>query len=212
MYCGNCGTKNDDSDAYCKACGAPLTQATSPGDGLEKAVALQNRSAGKKKVIIVMAAIVVILLVAWFAFGGRGYKDTVEDFFEAGLDGDVQGVLELLPEDLIKNAMASEGYDMGDMEEFISQAEDELQGMLALGGTLVGDLDFDIDITGDTDIKGADLQAIQEDYQTYNVDVSKAKYVHVTLSLDTGALSGSEDIEVPVIKVGRSWYLDVSSL
>ena len=212
MYCGNCGTKNDDSDAYCKACGAPLTQTTSPGDGLEKAVALQNRSAGKKKVIIVMAAIVVILLVAWFAFGGRGYKDTVEDFFEASLDGDVQGVLELLPEDLIKNAMASEGYDMGDMEEFISQAEDELQGMLALGGTLVGDLDFDIDITGDTDIKGADLQAIQEDYQTYNVDVSKAKYVHVTLSLDTGALSGSEDIEVPVIKVGRSWYLDVSSL
>lgn len=101
---------------------------------------------------------------------------------------------------------------MGDMEEFISQAENELQGMLAFGGAFVGDLDFDIDITGNTDIKGTDLQEIQENYRTYDVDVSKAKNVHVTISLDTGTLSGSEDIEVPVIKVGRSWYLDLSSL
>ena len=55
-------------------------------------------------------------------------------------------------------------------------------------------------------------EEIQENYRTYDVDVSKAKNVHVTISLDTGTLSGSEDIEVPVIKVGRSWYLDLSSL
>lgn len=76
----------------------------------------------------------------------------------------------------------------------------------------MGDLNFDIDITGNTDIKGTDLQEIQENYRTYDVDVSKAKNVHATISLDAGTLFGSEDIAVPVIKVGRSWYLDLSSL
>lgn len=211
MYCGNCGTKNDDTAAFCQACGAPLTATASKVDGLGEAAVPQGRAGSKKKMIAVIAVIVVILLAGWLLFGGRSYQDTVEEFFEASMDGDVRGVIELIPEDLIKNAMEAEGYDMGDMEGFITQAEDELQGMLAFGGALVGDLDFDIDITGDTDIKGAGLQEIQEDYRAYDVDVSKAKNVQVTISLDAGALSGSEDIEVPVIKVGRSWYLDLSS-
>ena len=42
--------------------------------------------------------------------------------------------------------------------------------------------------------------------------VSKAENVQVVVSLDAGMLSGSDDMEIRVIKVGRSWYLDLSSL
>nr|WP_302651557.1 zinc ribbon domain-containing protein [uncultured Agathobaculum sp.] len=209
MYCGNCGAKNDDTSAFCQACGAPLTQAAPQPNGVGTAVALREHSAGKKKVIAVIAGVVVVLLAVWLLFGGRGYKDTVEDFFDACLDGDVQGIIELIPPDLIDNAMEQEGFSMG---ELASELGNELAGALSYGGALLQDLDLDVDIVGDTDITGDDLQYIQEDYETYDVKVSKAKNVQVVVSLDAGMLSGSDDMEIPVIKVGRSWYLDLSSL
>lgn len=211
MYCGNCGTKNDDTAAFCQACGSPLTAA--PGANAGAAVISQRQADRKKGIIAVVAAVVVIALVGWLLFGGRGYKATVEKFFEACMDGDVQGVFELIPNDVIKSTMESRGYDKGDMQNFVNQTENELKGMLALGGVITGDMDLDVDIIGDTDITGEQLKTLQAEYKDeYNVKVKKAKIVNVNVSLDSSIFSGAQDLEIPVIKVGRSWYLDVNSL
>lgn len=211
MYCGNCGTKNDDTAAFCQACGSPLTAAPRANAG---AAAMSQRQADRKKgIIAVVAAVVVIALVGWLLFGGRGYKATVEKFFEACMDGDVQGVLELIPNDVIESTMESQGFDKGDMQNFVNQAENELKGMLAIGGAIAGNMDLNIDITGEDDITGEQLKTLQTEYKDkYNVKVKEAKTVNVNVSLDSGILSGAQDLEIPVIKVGRSWYLDVNSL
>ena len=96
----------------------------------------QRQSYRKTGIIAVVAAVVVIALVGWLLFGGRGYKATVEQFLDASMDGDVQGVMKLIPNDVIESAMESQGLDKADMEEFVDQAEDELEGMLAFGGTM----------------------------------------------------------------------------
>lgn len=211
MYCGNCGTKNDDTAAFCQACGSPLTAA--PGANAGAAAMSQRQADTKKGIIAVVAAVVVIALVGWLLFGGRGYKATVEKFFEACMDGDVQGVLELIPNDVIESTMESQGFDKGDMQNFVNQAENELKGMLAIGGTIAGNMDLNIDITGEDDITGEQLKTLQTEYKDkYNVKVKEAKTVNVNVSLDSGILSGAQDLEIPVIKVGRSWYLDVNSL
>ncbi|MGO5096241.1 zinc ribbon domain-containing protein [Agathobaculum sp. LCP25S3_E8] len=211
MYCGNCGTKNDDTAAFCQACGSPLTAA--PGANAGAAAMSQRQADRKKGIIAVVAAVVVIALVGWLLFGGRGYKATVEKFFEACMDGDVQGVLELIPNDVIESTMESQGFDKGDMQNFVNQAENELKGMLAIGGAIAGNMDLNIDITGEDDITGEQLKTLQTEYKDkYNVKVKEAKTVNVNVSLDSGILSGAQDLEIPVIKVGRSWYLDVNSL
>lgn len=211
MYCGNCGTKNDDTAAFCQACGSPLTAA--PGANAGAAAMSQRQADTKKGIIAVVAAVVVIALVGWLLFGGRGYKATVEKFFEACMDGDVQGVLELIPNDVIESTMESQGFDKGDMQNFVNQAENELKGMLAIGGAIAGNMDLNIDITGEDDITGEQLKTLQTEYKDkYNVKVKEAKTVNVNVSLDSGILSGAQDLEIPVIKVGRSWYLDVNSL
>lgn len=211
MYCGNCGTKNDDTAAFCQACGSPLTAA--PGANAGAAAMSQRQADRKKGIIAVVAAVVVIALVGWLLFGGRGYKATVEKFFEACMDGDVQGVLELIPNDVIESTMESQGFDKGDMQNFVNQAENELKGMLAIGGAIAGNMDLNIDITGEDDITGEQLRTLQTEYKDkYNVKVKEAKTVNVNVSLDSGILSGAQDLEIPVIKVGRSWYLDVNSL
>lgn len=211
MYCGNCGTKNDDTAAFCQACGSPLTAA--PGANAGAAAMSQRQADRKKGIIVVVAAVVVIALVGWLLFGGRGYKATVEKFFEACMDGDVQGVLELIPNDVIESTMESQGFDKGDMQNFVNQAENELKGMLAIGGAIAGNMDLNIDITGEDDITGEQLKTLQTEYKDkYNVKVKEAKTVNVNVSLDSGILSGAQDLEIPVIKVGRSWYLDVNSL
>ncbi len=212
MYCGNCGTKNDDTAAFCQACGAPLTAAPKVDPAGTTAMA-QRQSYRKTGIIAVVAAVVVIALVGWLLFGGRGYKATVEQFLDASMDGDVQGVMKLIPNDVIESAMESQGLDKADMEEFVDQAEDELEGMLAFGGTMAKNMNLDVDITGDTDITGEELKTLQQEYKdNCNVKVKQAKYVHVNVSLDAGILSGAQDVDIPVIKVGRSWYLDVYSL
>lgn len=209
MYCGNCGTKNDDTAAFCQACGSRLT-APQTNAGTET---LAPKQPYKKTGIIAAAVIVVVIaFVGWLLFGGRGYKATVEEFFDASMDGDIESVLELIPKDVIRSEMESEGFDQGDFEAFAQEAEDELRGMMSFGGFVADKMNLEIDITGDTDITGTELKELQDEYKAqYDVKVKKAKDVHVTVSIDAGILSGAEDVDIPVIKVGRSWYLDVGS-
>lgn len=157
-----------------------------------------SRQADRKKgIIAVVAAVVGIALVGWLLFGERGYKATVEKFFEACMDGDVQGVFKLIPNDVIKSTVELQGYDKEDMQNFVNQTENELKGMLALGGVITGDMDLDVDITGDNDITGEQLKTLQTEYKDeYNVKVKKAKIVYVNGSLNSSNFSRGQDLEI----------------
>lgn len=212
MYCGNCGTKNDDTAAFCQSCGAPLRAAQ--GNPADTAAAPQRRVSDRKVGMIATAvAVVVVLLAGWLLLGGRSYKATVNQLFDAAMDGDAEEILELIPRDVIEQTMEKNGMDRGDIDDLAKAMEMELAGMLSLSGAVTKQLDIDLDvkITGDTDIIGDDLAEIQEEYRAYDVKVSKAKDVSVTVAVNMGGLSESETMEIPVIKVGRSWYLDASS-
>lgn len=151
----------------------------------------------EKEIIAVVAAVVGIALVGWLLFGERGYKATVEKFFESCMDGDVQGVFKLIPNDVIKSTIESRGYDKEDMQNFVNQTENELKGMLALGGVMAGDMDLNIDITEDNDITGEQLKKLQKEYKDeYNVKVKKAKIVYVNVSFDSSNFSGAQDLKI----------------
>ena len=64
----------------------------------------------------------------------------------------------------------------------------------------------------DTDITGDELLDIQNVYNEYAVKVKAAKTVDVTVSIKFGEQERTQDMEMTVVKVGRSWYLDMDSL
>lgn len=224
MFCRKCGTKNADNAKFCAACGAPMTPVNpganpgaNPAGGMGQGVPMQKKT-GNHAGIIVIAAVVIVALLASFLFfgvgiGGRSYKKTIDQMVEAMNDGDLGEFVDLIPEDAIVYAMKQEGYE-GSKKELLKEAEDLLgeDWEDALGSVAGAVVDVDYEIKDKEDIKGDDLDYIKEQYKEADVKVSAAMKVNVKFTVKAFGLNNDTTQEVPLIKVGRSWYLDLASM
>lgn len=228
MFCGKCGTQNPDTAAFCKNCGTRLNGQVKPSvkAATKTPVRTQPHSQGKrpapkhkrrkdKKVgIIAVSAIVAFaLILAIVLFGGRSYKTAVKQFFDATFDVDGQAIVNLIPDDLIDYVLDESGYDEDELDEMIEDIEDEFQDQIdSLKRYLGDDWDVSYKIVSAENIKGEDLKDIKEDYKDIGVKVSAAKDVEMELTVKAGETENSNTITISLIKVGRSWYLDLDSM
>ena len=226
MYCGKCGAKNEPGATFCGSCGAPLEgakpEAASFGASADSAepVAAAVQSSRKNKTIGIAAAavVVVVAVVAIFSLfgglGGRSDTKTVEQFFDAVFDADPQAIVDLIPKGVIDTAKKESGYTD-------QQIEDELSSLASQWESAIGALDFLGDsvkvsyaAVSSEDVDASQLSYLKEKYQPMDVDVSAARAVHVELHVKVDSLSVDQStvIDVPVVKVGNSWYIDVMNL
>ena len=100
MFCGKCGTQNPDTAAFCKKCGTRLNSQAKPTAKTTPRVPVKTQSQSKRPVpqnkrrqnkntkkIAVVAIAAVVLILAFVLFGGRSYKSTVKQYFNASFDG-----------------------------------------------------------------------------------------------------------------------------
>lgn len=215
MFCGNCGAKNENGAAFCHQCGAALTPAAQSapgvpaGAGAGTVAAKPGMSNTKKGIIAVIAAAVVVVLVFFLIFGGNSPEDTVNGFFDACFDGDAEALLDLLPPDMIDTVLEDSdyGYD-GDRDALIDDLESEV-GLSYLADMLENDVKIDYEILGDSNLPKDEVEDLQDQYEDFNVKVSDAKTVQVSMTIEYDDMSESTEMDIPLIKVGRSWYLDV---
>lgn len=229
MFCRVCGTQNPDHAAFCKGCGNQLkeragvpTEAPARTPARVQSQAYQSRQPARRNdhrqdkkigIIAVGAAAAVVLILIFVLFGGRGYKATVKQFFKATFDADGEAIVDLLPDDLLDYVLDEAGYDEDELDEFIEEIEDEIEDQLAYIERYLGDdLDFSYKIVDSEDIKGDDLKDIKKEYKRAGVKVSAAKEVEVELTVKAGKTENEDTITISVIKVGRSWYLDLDSM
>lgn len=62
------------------------------------------------------------------------------------------------------------------------------------------------------DVKGDTLKELRETYRTKGVKVSGAKFAEVELTITVDERDASFSQDISLIKVGRSWYLDMNSM
>lgn len=205
MYCGQCGAKNDDAAAYCGNCGARLTPAQ------PNPVVRPKPRRSKAPVLAAVAVVVVIaiVLVVWNPFGGRSPEKVVGQFVDSVLDGDLDGVLDVLPDGMVKKAMGYEGISDSQMESLLEEGEDKLQSMLEQIDDYYGNWDYEYEILSMEDLHGSELTNIQNRYEELGYDVSAAKVVDVgmTLLVD-GEEEAYETTRIYLIEIGRSWYFE----
>ncbi len=213
MYCGKCGTQNADGAAYCKGCGAPL--ATVQRDSAEAAapypvdVNQKNRTVGIVAVAAVAALALILLLVL---FSGRSYKSTISKLMDASFDADARAIMGLIPNEVVDAALADSGYDRRDINKLYDEMSEELEDALDdLEWYYGDDWSYSYEITGAENLSSKELRKLKETYEEYDVKVSAAKNVEVELTVRAADTEGSNTIEIPVIKVGLSWYLDVEN-
>lgn len=235
MFCRKCGTKNADDARFCSHCGAPMNTVqpgTMPGmngrpvgpagqrPGGTMPMGPQKKKSGHRRVwIIAIVAVIIVAVIASAIFirgkiVGRSYEKTIDQMAEAINDADLGELMDLIPEDVIVYALEQEGYT-GSKKEILDKAtallEDKWDG--SLGSKLLGaavDVTYEIEDT--EDIKGDGLDYIKEVYKEADVKVSAAKNVEVQFTVKALGLSKDTTQQIPLIKVGRSWYLDVISM
>lgn len=149
--------------------------------------------------ISVVVAVGVLIVV----FGGRGYVRTVDKSIDALVEADVEGFLGLIPDKVIDRALKEGGYSRAEFKRTVA------------GEYISGSIDkkwkVTCEIRNAETLKGAELLDLKEMYEEEGINVVSAKNVAVKLLLKDGKTVGEGYMVVPVIKVGRSWYLDIAN-
>lgn len=205
MYCGQCGAKNDDAAAYCGNCGARLTPAQ------PNPVVRPKPRRSKAPVLAAVAVVVVIaiVLVVWNPFGGRSPEKVIDQLITSVLDGNMDGMLDVLPDGMLGKAMDAGDISKSEMDYYLEEGEEELQLMLEQIDDYYGDWDYEYEILSMEDLRGSELRNIQDQYEELDYDVTAAKVAEVgmTLLVD-GDEESYETTRFYLIEIGRSWYFE----
>ena len=218
MYCGKCGAQNQDGATFCGVCGAPLgapagQPGAAPTAGTSAAV---SQDSGKYKKIGI-AAVAVVAVVAIFGifslFGGRSDKETAEKFFDAVFDADADAIMDLIPGDLVDAAMEEGGYTREEVVDEFTSVANTLESSIGSLDFLGDGIKISYKAADSEDVDSSDLAYLKEQYDEADVDIDAARVVTVDFRVqaDSFGLDQSTSFEIPVSKVGRSWYLDLMS-
>ena len=197
MLCKKCGTENPDGAKYCSKCGKALN---------EKSTAKKNREKG---IVLALCVIVAVVLLV-YTLGGRSYKKTIDTFVTSQFAVDAQSIVELLPEKVLDKELEETGYSK---TEQVEETNDSLKKQVDYIDQYLGD-DWKLSykMTNVEDVTGDDLNDLKSNYEDINVKVSAAKTVEVEFTLKGDETEISNSLEVSVIKVDRSWYLDLYTM
>lgn len=232
MFCQKCGTENSDGAKYCKGCGQPMQQIppvppTPVSMQTQLAPPIKKKSGGKKIVI----ALIILIAIGGACFFGETqmgifdtkkvsgktkqpeYMQTADEWIDCLVQGNAKGLIKLLPVKYVGKIV--DNFLGGDLEStieeglesVISEYQDKWESYKKDYLEGFDDLDISHKAIKSTDVSGSSLKDIQSIYQILGIKVTDAKIVTVEVTVDDHI----EDVDVPMVQVDKTWYVDVSS-
>lgn len=211
MFCKYCGAEIGITDVYCKKCGGRNeTQITQNKE--RNSAATQKNKKVKTSIYIIGVLVIVLIFVTVFLLRGRSYERAVDQFCDAVYTADAKALVDLLPKTVLDNVLEQNGYNRENMDEFIQEGEKSLQEQAeTLELFWGGNVELTPVILNDEEIIGEELDELKDSYEEMNVKISAAKNVEVGFD-ELGGVWENTSINIPLIKSGRSWYIDVLNL
>lgn len=207
MFCRNCGAQNKDDATFCQSCGAPLSSAEAGST-----VSSVSRPAKRPNIVLLggVAAIVVVIIVALvMLMGGQSQNDVVKKLVRGVNKGDAKAIVSLMPDKMIEEAC--DEMDM-DKEELIDELDDQLDDMLDMINDEYDKWKITYKMKDPDDYSKKELRSLIEDYDDeYDLTVKDATRLKVRLTMQADGDEESTTVSIPVIKVGKSWYLDFAN-
>ena len=209
-FCGKCGAPLD-GGKFCPNCGAK-TESTPLVTGGAAAINSPKKTGGKRRMAIiaaVIAAIAIAVILGAFLLPGRSYESTVEKFVDAQFSADMESAINLMPKKFIDYQMEQDGYDSDDFDEVVDDLNGQIQDQLDSFDQHLGEgwkISHEIDDAGE--IEREELERTKDAYADIGIKVSAAKTAEVEITITADETEVSNTLEIPLVKVGRSWYLD----
>ena len=209
-FCGKCGAPLD-GGKFCPNCGAK-TESTPLVTDDAAAINSPKKTGGKRRMAIiaaVIAAIAIAVILGAFLRPGRSYESTVEKFVDAQFSADMESAINLMPKKFIDYQMEQDGYDSDDFDEVVDDLNGQIQDQLDSFDQHLGEgwkISHEIVDAGEIDRE--ELERTKDAYADIGIKVSAAKTAEVEITITADETEVSNTLEIPLVKVGRSWYLD----
>ncbi len=212
MFCGKCGTENTESAVYCYKCGAKIGAEQQISETISDIYTQSDISQKNRKIGIAAVAVaaVFVIILSGALFGGRSYKSTINKFFNAMYNADAKKIADLLPDGLLDYISDEEGIFV---EEGFEALSEELKSQWeTVNSGLGNNWKMSHRIISTEELSKRELSELQDIYKEIDVKVSDAKTVKVEVTAEVVGKEFSDFMEISVIKVGRSWYIDIYSM
>lgn len=226
MFCNNCGTQFDDTQAFCPNCGTAVEAANNAASPQPFA----PKKGGNSKLIplIGVAAVAVILIIVIVAIASSGgYKKAIKNQFKYLEKGKVEKLYALTAPEAVREDSVDESYelDLDEYYEIMTAASEAFWEGLKDEGKVK--LDYEIkaaenlddldelkkDMKDDWEIKDLDdfIDGMDELYEEYDFDADEIKKAYAveykyTLEVDGDKAISKKDIAI-VYKYEGDWYI-----
>lgn len=224
MFCGKCGENVDDNTKFCPKCGNLISgndRATQVKPEAQKYKDLVNGNNKNKTVGMIVVAIIGLVVIsgAFWLFGGRSYKKTIKEYVNAQFNysqDSIKKVVKLFPEGMWEQVV-EQGINEGEFEsegEAIEFLEEQLKEANETLEEYYGeDFKYSYKITEEKDLSKKDIHEIEEDWEDMDVKLEKEIKegkeitIKVEVKLADGENAVDNELDLQLVKVGRSWCL-----
>lgn len=191
------------------------TQPVSDGNKQPLDSAQQARHYRRIGILAVSAATLVILAgltaLCIFLFGGTSYQRAIDNMMKATLGADAKAAYAMFPK-AYQQALLDE-RDYRSDREAIAALDDALKETKEeLDDTLGEGWQYSYKILSTENLSSRKLRELKEEYDEFDIQIDGAMEAEVELAIRCDQGNQSSTLEIPLIKIGRSWYIDFANI
>lgn len=158
--------------------------------------------------LVVIAGITALCI---FLFGGTSYQKAIDNMMKATLDADAKAAYSMFPKSYQQKMLKEQGY--ANEREAIEEIADELEdAKTALDNLLGKEWQYSYKILSVENRSSRELRELKEEYlDDYDIQIDGAMEAEVELAIRSEQGNESSTLEVPLVKISRSWYIDFAN-
>lgn len=225
MFCPKCGNQIPEGTAFCSLCGTraadaaatPANQMPPLGKPPKQPLSEEdkrNRLVGIIAVAVAAALVLAIVLTAGILiFGGRSYEAALDQLFTGiAVKPNAKKALDTLPDEVVVYIMDEDDYDKDERKDFTEMLQEELEMQIEEIEEDYGSFEVFWEITDTKDFTRRELRALQKEYEdTFGLEIDDAVWVEVDMVIEYEEEEEESTHTVCLIKIGRTWYMDLES-
>ncbi len=210
-FCPKCGKPFEENASNCAFCGTKNPAAPATVNPNVEKIVNKARSLNKKNIAIlagaVVALIVVIIIISSIA--GNGYKKAIDNFFDFTVEGKVNKLEKLAPEDYWEELEENYDIKLKDIKKQLEESfENELEELEDDYGRniKVKYKVLDKEVMDEDDLD--DLKdTLKESYGIKKKSVQKALEVEIEATLKGRDDEDTMEQDMVIVKIDGDWYI-----
>ncbi len=166
----------------------------------------RNRFDKIRRIIVQCVTVTTIIVMVFFLFVYRSSNMVAVKYADAFFHADADAIVRMIPDEVLDGALEEADVER---RELVDALRDQIKLRHQNNEEYFGnELDYICTIVAEREVSGDALEAWQELYSEVGIDVTAARVMRASFFAKDGS-DRSIIMDIPVIKVGSRWYLNI---